>query len=97
MGRHNCIDTFYICQTYSFVPKQLVRDNANLIIIFQQDDRNLNHIYQDHANADMSFNQFKHMCTKIWNTTKKGFVVINKECDVNNGRYRNGFDMFVKM
>lgn len=97
MGRHNRVDTFYICQTYSFIPKQLVRDNANLIIIFKQDDRNLNHIYQDHVNSDMSFSQFKEMCSKIWNNLNNGFVVIDKDSAINKGRYRNGFDTFVKM
>ena len=26
MGRHSGVDTLYLCQTYSLVPKQLVRD-----------------------------------------------------------------------
>lgn len=43
MGRHNNIYTFYLCQTYSYVQKQLIRDNANLIILFKQDERNLRH------------------------------------------------------
>lgn len=29
MGRHNDLDVFYLCQTYSRIPKQLVRDNTN--------------------------------------------------------------------
>lgn len=33
-GRHFNIDCFYLCQTYSSIPKQLIRDNANFIIVF---------------------------------------------------------------
>ena len=32
-GRHNQISCFYLCQTYSKIPKQLIRDNANYIIL----------------------------------------------------------------
>jgi len=32
MGRHTITDTFFLSQTYSAVPKQLVRDNANVSI-----------------------------------------------------------------
>lgn len=32
MGRHKHIDAFFLCQTYSSIPKQLVRDNANVSI-----------------------------------------------------------------
>jgi len=31
MGRHKNIDSFYLCQTYSHIPKHLIRDNANLL------------------------------------------------------------------
>jgi len=35
MGRHADIDCFYLCQTYA--KKHLIRDNANLLILFKQD------------------------------------------------------------
>lgn len=95
MGRHNKIDTFYICQTYSYVAKQLVRDNSNLLIVFKQDGRNLLHIYQDHVNPDMSFEKFKSMCRQIWLKGKNEFLVIDKDCAVDDGRYRRGFDVFI--
>lgn len=96
MGRHNYVDTFYICQTYSVIPKQLVRDNANLLIVFKQDERNLQHIYKDHVNTDMTYNDFKEMCMKVWKRNTNQFVVISKDNDIDNGRYRAGFDTFIK-
>lgn len=96
MGRHNNIDTFYLCQTYSYIPKQLVRDNANLIVLFKQDFKNLRHIYNDHVNTDMTFNTFQNMCLHVWGKGKNKFIVIDKDNDVNKGRYRSGFDTFIK-
>jgi len=41
MGRHKNMDSFYRCQTYTHIPKHLIRDNANMIIMFKQDDLNM--------------------------------------------------------
>lgn len=29
MGRHKNVDSFYLCQTYTRIPKHLLRDNSN--------------------------------------------------------------------
>lgn len=58
-GRHKNTDCFYLSQTYSSIPKQLIRDNANLLILFRQDGTNMKHIYNDHINTDMTLAQFK--------------------------------------
>lgn len=97
MGRHNNIDSFYICQTYSFIPKQLVRDNTNFLMVFKQDFKNLHHIYHDHVNTDMTFEKFKDMCFKVWNSSLNEFLVIDKDSVLNNGRYRAGFDNFITL
>lgn len=95
MGRHKLIDCFYLTQTYSKVPKQLIRDNANLLIVFKQDDINLRHIYDEHVNTDVTWNQFKQLCSKVWEK-EYNFLVINKDCSIKNGRYRQSFDTFVQ-
>lgn len=94
MGRHKNIDCFYLNQTYSKIPKQLVRDNANLIVLFKQDDINLRHVYDEHVNSDMSWYEFRKMCSIIWNEPYN-FLVINKDCEKNKGCYRKQFDTFV--
>lgn len=96
MGRHRDIDSFYLCQTYTHIPKHLIRDNANLFIVFKQDDLNLKHIYNDHVNSDMSFEVFREVCAKCWKDAY-GFLVINKDSPLDNGRYRKGFDIFIKL
>lgn len=95
MGRHKKVDCFYLCQSYAQIPKHLVRDNVNLVILFRQDEINLKHVYDDHVNSDMTFNQFKSLCSKCWRDDKHSFLVINKDSPVNKGRYRKGFDCFV--
>jgi hypothetical protein len=90
MGRHKNVDSFYLCQSYAQVPKHLVRDNINFMVIFRQDEMNLKHIYKDHVNTDMSFELFKELCSQCW-YEKFGFLVIDKDSDINDGRYRKGF------
>lgn len=94
MGRHKQIDCFYLSQTYSKIPKQLLRDNANFLIIFKQDDVNLKHIYEEQISSDMTWNQFKNICKKVW-SKPFNFVSINKDSLLNNGRYRKNFDHFI--
>lgn len=96
MGRHKKIDCFYLSQTYSKIPKQLIRDNANLLVIFKQDDVNLKHIYDEHVNSDMSWHRFKSMATDIWKE-KYACLIINKDCELDKGRYRKYFDIFIKL
>ena len=90
MGRHNGVDSFYLCQSYTHIPKHLIRDNANFIILFKQDELNLMHVYKDHINSDMTFNQFKELCSQCW-TDNFGFLVIDKESTIEKGRYKNSF------
>lgn len=94
-GRHRHIDCFYLCQTYTAIPKQLVRDNANTIVLFKQDATNLRHVYDDHVTTDMSFDQFRHVCNRCWSDDPFGFLVIDKESPLTSGRYRKGFDVYI--
>lgn len=94
MGRHSDIDSFYLCQTYSSIPKQLVRDNSNFLCIFKQDYRNLKHIFDEHVNSDITFDEFNKACRECWKE-EYGFLVIDKTSPLHNGRYRKGFDNFI--
>lgn len=94
MGRHSNVDSFYLCQSYCRVPKHLIRDNANLIILFKQDHLNTKKIYEDHVGSDMDFKTFLKICQKCW-VTNYGFLVIDKDRDINDGRYRKGFDVYI--
>lgn len=93
MGRHKGLDCFYLSQTYTAIPKHLLRDNFNFIVIFKQDLLNIKHIYEDHVASDMSYSKFQDICHQAWDGCHS-FLVIAKEFDMNNGRYRKGFDQF---
>jgi len=95
MGRHKNIDSFYLCQTYTRIPKHLIRDNANFIIMFKQDQMNIKHVFSDHVAADMSLEKFFELCAECWKD-KYGFIVISKDDSMENGRYRKGFDTFIQ-
>lgn len=96
MGRHRGIDSFYLGQTYSRIPKQLIRDNANFIVLFKMDEGNLRHAYNDHAAADMPYNTFRDICNECWKEPH-GFIVIDKNCSKNDGGYRRGLDSYIKL
>lgn len=93
MGRHKGVDCFYLTQTYTSVPKHLLRDNLNFIVLFKQDLLNMKHVYEDHVAGDLSFTQFQKLCSLAWRNPHD-FLVIAKDFNFNDGRYRQGFDNF---
>jgi hypothetical protein len=97
LGRHKNVDSFYLSQTYSQIPKMLIRDNANCLLVFHQDRTNLHHIFTDHVEPDVKFEKFVEMCALAWNSRQNGCLMINKECDLDKGRYRIGFDTFIML
>ncbi|KAJ8893668.1 hypothetical protein PR048_006268 [Dryococelus australis] len=52
-SEHACMDSVYLDQAYSCISKQLLRDNANMLVLFRMDDTNLHYVYDDHVNTDM--------------------------------------------
>lgn len=94
MGRHKGIDVVYLCQTYSKIPKQLIRDNSNLIVLFKQDETNLKHIYNEHVSPDISYDTFKNLCAECWKENYEPIVIV-KDFPLNQGRYRRGFDSYI--
>jgi len=94
-GRHNGVDSFYLCQSYTRVPKHLIRDNTNFLILFKQDGLNIRRIYEDHVNPDMTHKQFIKILNICWKP-KYGFLVIDKTSETCSGRYRKGFNVYIK-
>ena len=94
-GRHSNVDTFYITQSYFRLPRQTIRENANLFILFMQDMKNLSHIYNDHCAGDgISYKQFSEFCNQVWRSGKHNYVMIDLSRDVDNGKYRSGLKDF---
>ena len=74
-SQNNC-DTFYISQSYFRLPRHTIRENMNFLVLFPQDLKNLSHIYADHCDGDMTLNEFKSFCRKVWEVDHH-FVVID--------------------
>ena len=93
-GRHNNCDVIYITQNYFRLPRHTIRENANFIILFPQDVKNLNHIYSDHCSFDMDLDEFKEFCHHVWDEGAHNFVTIDLSSTKFNGRYRKNLDDF---
>ena len=92
-GRHNNCDTLYISQNYFRLNRQTVRENSNFIILFPQDAKNLNHIHADHC-SDITNEEFKDFCKKVWAEKKFNFVTIDLTSGKLNGKYRKNLHCF---
>ena len=58
-GKHNDLDVDYLSQSYFDLPKRTIRNNSNIIILFQQTLKDVEHIYRDIAGFDLSYDEFK--------------------------------------
>ena len=65
-GRHSNVDCFYLAQNYFKLPRQTIRENANFICLFPQDLKNLNHIFDDRVESDMTKKEFRQLCKTAW-------------------------------
>jgi len=93
MSRHFALDIFFCTHSYVLVPKNLIRINLNMMLLFKMDTLNVRHVYDDHVQGDMDFGSFKDMCNYCWN--HNSFLVLDMESCSNSGRYRMGFDKYI--
>ena len=85
-GRHNDLDVYYLSQSYFDLPKRTIRNNSNIIILFQQTLKDVQHIYTDIAGFDMSYDEFKSLCKEAWRD-KYNYLLINRLEDKNGKKY----------
>lgn len=91
-GRHNNVDCFYLCQNYFKLPRQSIRENANFICLFKQDDKNRDHLRRDHC-GDLTKEQFDELCKHCW-SKPYGFLTIDLTSPKAAGKYRCNLDEF---
>ena len=75
-GRHSNVDCFYLAQNYFKLPFQTIGENANFISLLPQDLKNLNHIFEDHVNSDMTKEELRQLCKATW-VRQHCFVIID--------------------
>ena len=86
-GRHNDLDVYYLTQSYFDLPKRTIRNNNNIIILFQQTLKDVKHIYRDIAGFDMSYEELKELCREAWRE-RYNYLLINRLEDKNGSRYK---------
>ena len=91
--RHSNVDCFYLAQNHFKLPRQTIRENANIICLFPQELKNLNHIFEDHVENDMTREEFRQLCKVAWEI-QHGFIIIDLSSKKHNGKYRSGLDEF---
>jgi len=92
-GRHSTYDCLYFSQNYFKLSCQTIRENVNFFCLFPQDQKNIDHIFNDHVSQDMTKEQFKKLFKTAW-SKPYNFVVIDLTSTKNCGKYRSGFDNF---
>ena len=65
-GRHNNIDIYYISQSFFHLPKNTIRKNSNIILLFKQTLRDIILLFHDIAGLDMNLYEWKQLCRKAW-------------------------------
>ena len=65
-GPHKNIDIFYISPSYFHVPKNTIRKNPNIIILFKQTLRGITLLFQDIAALNMNLQERKELRRKTW-------------------------------
>ena len=88
-GRHNNISCFYLVQSLHKIAKHCIRDNCNVFILFQQDNKTLKYFYETHI-CDMSWDEFRKFCCTAWKK-KHGFITINLFDESQSGRYLDNY------
>ena len=83
-GRHNNIDIYYISQSFFHLPKNTIRINSNIIILFEQRDIIL--LFHDLAGLDMNLEEWKQLCRKAWENDYD-YLQIDRFAKTGNGRY----------
>ena len=85
-GRHNHLDLYYLSQSSFDLPKRILRNNSNKIILFNQTLKDIGNIYRDIAGYDMSYDEFKELCRKSWEEDYN-YLYIDRSKRRDQGRY----------
>ena len=86
-GRHEDLDVYYSSQSYFALPRQSIRNNSDILILFKQTLRDVQSMYYDIGAYDMKYDEFKEMCHKAWDE-KYNYLCIDMTKNKNDGKYR---------
>ena len=90
-GRLSNIHSIYLSQSYFHLDRRSIRQNSNLFLIFDQNAKNLQHIFSDLAETHMNFQHFRKFTAIVW-STKYSFVTIDLTKPPLVGRFRRNLN-----
>ena len=85
-GRHNNCSSIYLSQNYHILPRQTIRTNSNLLILFELPFIDMKNIHSDYVACDMPFVEFQELCNETYKVPYS-FVLINKDEHPSSGKY----------
>ena len=85
-GRHNSNDIYNISKRYSHLPKNTIRNNSNIIILFEQTLRVITLLFHDIAGLDMNLEEWKQLCRNGWENDYD-YLQIDRFAKIGKGRY----------
>lgn len=86
-GRHKQISCVYLSQSYGRVDMQVIRNNINLLCVFNQNKHYSKRIYDDFVGSDMSYIEFELFCKQCW-SHPHGFISIDTSKKAHRGKYK---------
>ena len=87
-GRHEELYVYYISQSFFPLPRQSIRNDCDILILFKQTLRDVQSLYYDIGAYDMKYDEFKEMCHKAW-SEKFNYLSIDMTKNKIKGKYRN--------
>ena len=87
-GRHEDLCVYYISQSCFSLPRQTIRNNSDVIILFKQTLRDVQCMYFDIGAYDMKYDEFKEMCHTAW-SEKFNYLCIDMGKNKKDAKYRN--------
>lgn len=90
-GRHNNSNVFYLCQSLHQLPKHGIRQNANIFVLFYQDNMTLEHFFNTEISGDMKLKEFETFCNEAW-AKDHGYIVVNLWEKPEFGKYMQNYE-----
>ena len=85
-GRPSNNDIYYISQNYFLLPKNTIRKNYNIIVLFKLTLRDIKLLFHDIAGLDMNLDEWKQLCRKAWEN-EYDYLQIDRFAKIGEVRY----------
>ena len=86
-GKNEYLDIYYISQSYFALPRQSVRKNSDIIILFKHTFRNVQSMSYDIGAYDMLYSEIREICKETWGE-KFNYLCIEMTKNRNERKYR---------